>query len=54
MICIPISIPYLGMEGRAHDVVVVAGQNRDAGAALPVPDADRLQRQQKHTQGNKH
>lgn len=30
------------MEGRAHDVVVVAGENRDARAALPVPDADRL------------
>lgn len=32
----------LGVEGRAHDVVVVARQHRDAGAALPIPDADGL------------
>ena len=44
------SISYFGMEGRAHDVVVMTGQNRDARAALPVPDADRLRRRKKHTQ----
>lgn len=32
----------LGVEGGAHDVVVVARQYRDAGARLPVPDADGL------------
>ena len=30
------------MEARAHDVVVVSGEYRDAGAALPVPDPDGL------------
>ena len=34
--------PHLGVERRAHDVVVVTGQHRNARAALPVPDADRL------------
>ena len=31
-----------GVELGAHDVVVVAGQDRDAVARLPVPDADGL------------
>lgn len=30
------------MEHGAHDVVHVASQDADAGATLPVPDADRL------------
>ena len=30
------------MEHAAHDVVVVAGEDGDAVAALPVPDADGL------------
>ena len=34
--------PHLGVEGGAHDVVVVPGQDRDTRAALPVPDANRL------------
>lgn len=32
----------LRVERRAHDVVVVAGEDGYARAALPVPDADRL------------
>ena len=32
-----------GVELRAHDVVVVPRQHRDAVPALPVPDPDRLQ-----------
>eukprot|EP00965_Chrysotila_dentata_P212747 6187225-Pleurochrysis_carterae.AAC.3 len=32
----------LRVELRAHDVVVVPGEHRDAAARLPVPDADRL------------
>ena len=31
-----------GVELGAHDVVVVPGEDGDAGAGLPVPDADRL------------
>ena len=31
------------MEHAAHDVVVVPSEDRDAVAALPVPDADGLQ-----------
>jgi hypothetical protein len=30
------------VELGAHDVVVVTGEDADAGAALPVPHADRL------------
>lgn len=30
------------MELGAHDVMVVAGEDAQAGAGLPVPDADRL------------
>ena len=30
------------MEHAAHDVVVVPSEDRDAVAALPVPDADGL------------
>ena len=30
------------MEHAAHDVVVVSGEDGDAVAALPVPDADGL------------
>lgn len=33
---------HLGMERRAHHVVVMTGEHGDASAALPVPDADRL------------
>lgn len=32
----------LGVERGTHHVVVVAGEHRDAGAGLPVPDADGL------------
>mmetsp|Transcript_21251 Transcript_21251/g.54262 ORF Transcript_21251/g.54262 Transcript_21251/m.54262 type:complete len:230 (-) Transcript_21251:30-719(-) len=32
----------LGMEVRAHDVVVVPRQHRNARPRLPVPDSDRL------------
>eukprot|EP00955_Chlamydomonas_euryale_P057079 356656-Chlamydomonas_euryale.AAC.5 len=32
----------LGVKARAHDIVVVASQHRDARARLPVPDADGL------------
>jgi hypothetical protein len=32
----------LGVELRAHDVVVVPCEHGDARARLPVPDADRL------------
>lgn len=31
-----------GMEGRAHDVVIVARQDGDTSAGLPVPYAHRL------------
>ena len=33
---------FLGVESGAHDVVVVAGQDGDAGAGLPVPYANGL------------
>lgn len=32
----------LGVEGRAHDIVIVARKNRYTCARLPVPDADSL------------
>lgn len=30
------------MELGAHDVVIVAGEDANAGTRLPVPDANRL------------
>lgn len=45
------SITDLGVEGGAHDVVVVARQHGDAGAGLPVPDADRLVVRRRHDPG---
>ena len=40
--------PHLDVELRAHDVVVVAGEDGDARALLPVPDADRLVVRRRH------
>mmetsp|Transcript_40883 Transcript_40883/g.108058 ORF Transcript_40883/g.108058 Transcript_40883/m.108058 type:complete len:603 (-) Transcript_40883:232-2040(-) len=38
----------LVVELRAHDVVVVAGEDGDAGARLPVPNPDRLVVRRRH------
>jgi len=32
----------LGVKGRAHHVMIVPRQDREARARLPVPDANRL------------